>query len=60
MGSMKSGTGLSQHWKELVMFLLDASNHADWKRKSPAVELPPGRRNRGRRRIDALQPGTSF
>lgn len=33
MGSMKSGTGLSQHSKELVMFLLDASNRADWKRK---------------------------
>jgi hypothetical protein len=33
MGSMKSGTGLSQHSKELVMYLLDASDHADWKRK---------------------------
>jgi hypothetical protein len=33
MGSTKSGTGLSQHSGELVMFLLDASNHADWTRK---------------------------
>jgi len=33
MGATKSGTGLSQHSKELVMYLLAASNHADWKRK---------------------------
>ena len=33
MGGMKSGTGLSQHSKELVMHLLDASNHGEWKRK---------------------------
>lgn len=33
MGSSKSGTGLSQHSEQLVMFLLDASNHADWTRK---------------------------
>src|SRR5262249_38806212 len=33
MGTVKSGTGLSQHSRELVMYLLDASNHAEWKRK---------------------------
>ncbi|HTI36229.1 MAG TPA: hypothetical protein VL484_01615 [Vicinamibacterales bacterium] len=33
MGGMKSGTGLSQHSREMVMFLVDALNHAEWKVK---------------------------
>ena len=34
MGSTKSNTQLTRHTKELVMFQLNASFHADWKRQA--------------------------
>ena len=34
MGSTKSNTKLARHTKELVMFQLNASFHADWKRQA--------------------------